>query len=294
MTTQLRRRRTHALIAAVVLAATLTACGSDTTDEQTAVDIDAAADDASLSSDDAEVPVLDVAFDELANGRTPDDIAQLLGYYEGGDDPCGDTYGSLHEPTLVQTPGFRDVSAVEVGWNTSLCFGDFDELEVRRPDGSLVPPSPYFGSLLVLPGEPTGTYTATAHSAEGSLTAEVEVVPAEHPHLGVPDTQESPDDAVVYVVGFQGRSSVPIAVYASTSDDVVDPDQLVGLVELPVNELGQGIVEIAYRSNAPSECLTLVADPSQAVQTNSAEEGGVTFLDFGNAYQQSVCSAPPG
>lgn len=193
----------------------------------------------------------------------------------------------------MQTPGFRDVSQVEVGWNTSLCFGDFDELEVRRPDGSAVPPSQYVGSLLVLPGEPTGTYTATAHSAEGSLTSEVEVVPSEHPHLGVPDTQDSPDHAMVYLVGFQDRSSVPVAVYASTSDDFDDPDQLVGLVDVPVNDLGQGIVEIAYGSDSPSECLTLVADPSQAVQTNSSVDGDATVLDFGNPYRQSVCSAPP-
>ena len=288
-----RRRLVLLMAIAAAIAGPLAACGSDPAQESAGATNPPAssAPEGAGAEGDGVVPVTNLAFDELANGRTPDDIVQLLGYYEGGDDPCYDTYGSLHQPTLVRYPGFEEATEVEVGWSTSLCFGDFTELEVRRPDGSLVDPSRYFGSLLVLPGEPTGTYTATAHSPTVSLTAEVEVVPAEHPHLGVPDTQDSPDHAVVYVVGFPGRSSVPVAVYGAGSGGG-EADQLVGLIDVPVDDLGQGIIEVTYGTGSPSECLVLVADPSQAVQVDSFDDGDATYLDFGNAFRQSVCSSP--
>lgn len=219
-----------------------------------------------------DVPRTTAVLTELSLDESTD-IERLMAYAEGGDDPCaGDYDAPLDRPRLVDY-AYRESDVVQIGWDYKVCWGaPVDQISMRYPTGELVPQQ-FYGPLPILPGSPTGTYRLEAEFEGTTLEAPVEVVATTEPRLFVdPSVFRAPfagdptaaADLLLYLVGVEGRSSVPVAVY----EDVLDGEvgELIGVVPVELDASGAGSLFVERGPDLTVErCVTFVMDPPEAV-----------------------------
>lgn len=235
------------------------------------------------------VPQAEVSLDDLDEPGDPE-IAELLGFYEGGDNACGSVEeGRIREEPLIVDTAFRDSPDIQIGWDYSLCWttDGVDSLELIAPDGEVVVAGPSGSPLPLLPGSPLGTYTAVGTIEGRRLEAEVEVVPAREPRLFLdPVTAEvgpgeCPDELRAHLVGFTEAEDVELAVYDWSAPQAISQTEgrsdlmaaeLLGTISVPVDDAGSASAVLDAGSNPVDGSLTIVADPVVAAGRWSTDE----------------------
>lgn len=211
-----------------------------------------------------EIPSVEIATSLIGTYQEATDIAQVLSYEVGGDPIClPDEPG----PFLVSMPEREVVTEVEVGATIFGCGGpevDGSIVAVDGPDGSTVGPTFVNDLFVPRPGDPLGTYRLTIESPNGTQTIAAEVVASSTPRIcdrsGMGQVSiDRGQTATLYLSGFAGVDTVPVALYESL------PLELVDVVSVGVDDLGQGVVTI--RHNSPTVFYTIVADPEGAMSS---------------------------
>ena len=229
---------------------------------------------------DDDLPITEIGFSDLADDP---DISQVLGFAEGGDNPC---YEEVPTPvsndlTLVDNR-FRDSLVLQIGWEYAFCFGGgfpADDVRLFEPDGTEVIAGEQ-GPLPLIPGAPVGTYRVTATANGQPVEAGVEVADAVDERIFVDPNSTGPD-AHLFVVGFIGREQIPIGVYETGGGEYFFHD-LVGTFDVELAPNGTAGIIIEGDGAATGRCVRIVADPVQAIAEDSYELDGHSTLDFAN------------
>ena len=290
----------------LAFAAFITAC-SDSEEAPAAsgrnADLEDEVDAPSTTEDGGILPQTIFGLTSISSVESPSDIAQVMGYAEGGDDPCGSDSSGLELPPRIVDAAFNESEVVQIGWGYSLCWGEsVTDEELVDPEGLPVEPGAS-GIFPLLPGSPTGTYLARA-TADGSVVeAEIEVVEATEPRLfddpsivrapteGDPTTRS---DLLAYLVGFEADTDVPVALYEGGDGEV---GRLMGVARVETDETGSASLLVEREDLSSDLCVTLVADPEAAVDRwgdRSELEPGLEGYYFENTAQMILpaCFAP--
>lgn len=256
----------------------------------------------------------------------PDDVADVLSYGEGGDNPCN---GEGPEPfaLLVAMPSYEEVTTIQRGWTTVICQGTgegkLQHLKIVSPSGATLIDSdatsaPSEPELIPFPqssakvasgeisvawisrwvgfepllGAELGEYTFTALIDSSKVEKTFEVVRAASGRVvvaGAPDVGEiGPGDIEVQLFGHDSAEGVDLDLYTSgSSEDDGVPYRFVHRSHVGVDDNGEAQV-ILERSGLDPGCWAVVANAPDSDHTRG-DTGLELHVDYAETYYDKFC-----
>ncbi len=224
-------------------------------------------------------------------------MADQVSFFGIGDGSCSEMAA---EPTLnffsAETGEVPSPATVEMGDGFRFCLAGFDpaaaiDVSVQLPDGHSETRSveraggsaPRSLEWDPVPGDPLGSYEATASQGSATATAEFTVKLASEPGIRVVEQAVAPGDPVqITLTGFQSDETVPVHVYGPQRSGTAHG--YLATLEPRVNHDGQLLLELATSADDPEGLYYVALDEvagEPEVEVNSSMRGPVASFVLG-------------